>query len=100
MSREDLTQIANDTTPKEVQMPDSWQGLIVWAVAKFGTGILMAAVLGVATVRVYEDLTVLNNRVLIAFEQQTRAAEANNAALREMTTIIKAIEVDHRDYAK
>jgi hypothetical protein len=98
MSKTDLTAVANATSPPEVQIPESWQALIVWAVAKFGTGILLAVVLAVATVRVYEDLTILNNRVLHAFEQQTKTAEAHNAAIREMTNIIRNIEADHRKY--
>jgi hypothetical protein len=100
MSREELHSIANDASPQEVSIPNTWQGLIVWAVAKFGTGILLAAVLGVATVRVYEDLTILNTRVLTAFEQQTKAAESNNSAIREMINTIQRIEDDHKQYNK
>lgn len=98
MSKEDLAAVANATSPAEVEIPNTWQALIVWSVAKFGTGILMAAVLGVATVRVYEDLTILNNRVLSAFEAQTRATESTNSAIREITSTIRAIEIDHRSY--
>jgi hypothetical protein len=100
MSREDLHTIANDTSPKEVNIPNTWMGLIVWAVAKFGIGVIISAVFAFATVRVYEDLTLLNQRVLTAFEQQTRAAESNNAAIREMISQIKQIETDHRKYEK
>lgn len=96
MSKEDLAAIANSTSPPEVQIPSSWQALIVWAVARFGAGILMAVVLGIATVQVYGDLTRLNERVLSAFEAQTRTTEANQNAMREMTQIMRQIEIDHR----
>lgn len=97
MSQDEIHHIANATTPDEITVPNTWQALIVWAVAKFGTGIILAIVLGVATVRVYEDLTILNNRVLTAFEQQTRASETTNSAIREMLTAIRQIEITYRN---
>ena len=98
MSRQELHKVANQTSPPEVTIPDNWQGLIVWAVAKFGAGVIISGVFAFATVRVYEDMTALNVRVLIAFEQQTRAAESNNAAIREMIGTLQKIETEHRNH--
>jgi len=98
MSQDDLHTIANRTSPDEIQIPNSWQALIVWAVAKFGVGILATIVLGYAVSHVYSDLTALNNRVLTAFEQQTQAATANREAVLQMAETLKRIETEHRDY--
>jgi len=100
MSKDDLHHIANNTTPDEIQIPNSWQALIVWAVAKFGVGILATIVLGYAVTHVYADLTALNNRVLTAFELQTEAAVANREAVLQMAETLKRIEQEHRDYKR
>lgn len=71
---------------------------ILWILEKFGVGVLVSVVFAFATVRVYEDLTTLNVRVLTAFEQQTRAAESNNAAIREMIGTLQKIETEHRNH--
>lgn len=98
MSQDDLHNIANRTSPDEIYVPNTLQGLIVWAVAKFGVGILASIVLGYAVTHVYADLTALNNRVLTAFEQQTAAATANREAVLQMAETLRRIETDHRDY--
>jgi hypothetical protein len=98
MSRTELHKIANQTSPPEIDIPDTWMGIIVWAVAKFGIGVIISGVFAFATVRVYEDLTALNVRVLTAFEHQTRVAESNNAAIREMIGTLQKIETEHRKY--
>jgi len=97
MSQGELHNIANRTSPEEVQIPNSWQALIVWAVAKFGVGIIATIALGYAVTQVYGDLTALNNRVLTAFEMQTQAATANREAIQAMAETLRRIETDHRD---
>ena len=100
MSQDDLHTIANHTSPPEIEIPNTWQALIVWAVAKFGVGIIATLVLGYAVTQVYSDLTVLNNRVLTAFEQQTKAATANREAVLQMAETLRRIESEHRDYKR
>jgi len=100
MSQDELHTIANHTTPEEIHIPNSWQALIVWAVAKFGVGIIATVVLGYAVSHVYADLTSLNNRVLTAFELQTQAATANREAVLQMAETLRRIESEHRDYKR
>ena len=50
-----LTAIAQADTPASVEVPSSWAGLIVWASARFGVGIIFAVVFGYETREVYND---------------------------------------------
>lgn len=50
-----LREIAQRDTPQAVDVPSTWAGLIVWASARFGVGIIFAAVFGYATREVYRD---------------------------------------------
>ena len=100
MSQDDLHDIANHTSPREIEIPNSWQALIVWAIAKFGVGIIATIVLGYAVSHVYLDLTALNTRVLTAFELQTQAATANREAVLQMAETLRRIETEHRDYKR
>jgi len=59
MSRDELHQIAVETTPEHVQIPQSWGGLFVWAAGKWGVGIIFAAML----ISVYPYLKESNNQV-------------------------------------
>jgi hypothetical protein len=96
MSQNELHTIANSTSPDYVQVPNTIMGLIVWATAKFGIGVIGFMVLGYAITHVYSDLTVLNNRVLAAFERQTEAATANKEAIQRVADTLRRIEEDHR----
>ena len=87
MSRDELHARASDSTPTEVTIPNSWAGLIVWAVGKWGAGAIFACML----VWVYTDLQKANaswvgvvraNTEVI--QQLVRAVEANNDEIREL----------------
>jgi len=96
MSQTELHSIANSTTPDYIQVPNTFVGLLVWATAKFGLGIVGVGLLGFAVTEVYSDLTDLNNRVLLAFEKQTEAATANKEAVEQVAETLKRIEDDHK----
>lgn len=59
MSKEELHEIATQTTPEHVNIPETWGGLIVWAVGKWGVGVVFAAML----VPVYTDLKASNQQL-------------------------------------
>lgn len=89
--------MAQADTPSVVNVPNTWPGLVMWAVGRFGAGALMAAACAYALVRVYEDQSKMTEKVLSAFEAQattqakmqssldaiTRALEANTREIQE-----------------
>lgn len=59
MSKEELHEIAVASTPEHVNIPETWGGLLVWAIGKWGVGVVFAAML----VPVYADLKASNQQV-------------------------------------
>jgi hypothetical protein len=88
MSRNELHDLAQATTPPDVSVPNTIVGLIVWATGRFGVGIVLASAFGWAVVHVYLDLQKLNDRVLTAFEMSASAAAQTASAIRELTKAI------------
>lgn len=46
---------AEATTPDHVDVPETTRGLIIWAIGRFGTAIILAAAAGWAAVTIYHD---------------------------------------------
>lgn len=59
MTTDNLHQMAAATTPENVEIPNTYGGLIVWAIGKWGIGVIFAAFL----VPVYQDLKASNQRL-------------------------------------
>ena len=93
MSREEIHQMAAADTPAAVQVPNTWHGLLVWATARFGVGILVAAAFAYSTKVVYEDMRSDRERLLLAYEENTRVVETFASKLAELT---KSIDDAHR----
>ena len=60
MSRDELHKHASSTTPAVVNVPNTWAGLIVWAVGKWGVGTIFMIMLG----WVYLDLQEANRAMV------------------------------------
>jgi hypothetical protein len=73
-----LHTIATNSTPQSVEVPKTYAGLIVWAVGKWGIGIVFAAFL----VPVYQDLKASNQRV----------ADITQASVQAITALASKIE--------
>lgn len=73
MSAETLHQIAQNDTPSAVNVPKDMQGLVVWAVGRFGSGILLAAACAWALSKVYADHSKQTDRMLTLLEQRAKA---------------------------
>lgn len=78
MSKEELHAHAQDTTPAYVQVPQTWGGLIVWAVGKWGAGAIFCLML----IWVYQDLQTANRGMV-------RVVESNARAIYQMAEEIK-----------
>ena len=59
MSADDLHEVAQSSTPASVEVPNTYFGLVVWAIGKWGAGALFAAFL----IPVYQDLKASNQRL-------------------------------------
>jgi len=81
MSREELHNIASHDAPNSISVPNTLAGLVVWAAARWGVAIIFSCVLVIGIKRVYEDLILLNERVLSVIEAQTENSGRNAAAL-------------------
>jgi hypothetical protein len=73
-----LHTLATNSTPQSVEVPKTYAGLIVWAVGKWGIGIVFAAFL----VPVYQDLKASNQRV----------ADITQASVQAITALASKIE--------
>jgi hypothetical protein len=89
MSQEELHRIANETTPDSIQVPNTWQGFIVWAIAKFGTGIVVAGVFGWGIVHVYTDMRNDRQQLLDAYKDAIVVMESVATKLDAQTDAIE-----------
>jgi uncharacterized protein involved in exopolysaccharide biosynthesis len=93
MSKEEIHSIADADTPKEVNIPQTWQALVVWAIARFGVGLVVAAVFGYSTTIVYNDLKASRDQLLDAYKDNTRTMGAFQQQLQELE---RTIDEAHR----
>jgi hypothetical protein len=83
MSKDDLHTFASDSTPQSVEIPKTYAGLLVWAVGKWGIGILFAVFL----VPVYQDLKASNQRV----------ADVIQSTVQVLTSLSEKVEKGNQD---
>lgn len=70
MGTETLHSIAQNDTPAAVQVPPTLNGLIVWAVGRFGGGIIIAMACAMALSKVYEDHARQTDRLMTLLENR------------------------------
>jgi hypothetical protein len=95
MSKAEIHAIAESLTPPDVSVPQTWGGLIVWALGKWGIGVVFLALL----VPVYQDLKTSNSQLATISTNNVRVLEAlankieaNNSALQRMDDAIRRLE--------
>ena len=88
MSQDELHEMAIKDTPTPVDIPNTWQGLIVWAVARFGVGIIVAGVFAYATKEVYSDMRSDRVQLLDAYKENTNAIRDFSSEIEIMTNSI------------
>jgi hypothetical protein len=89
MSQEELHDIANRDTPDPIQVPNTWQGLIVWALARFGVGIAVAGVFGWGIVHVYSDMRADRLQLLDAYKDAISVMQNVAMKLESQTEAIE-----------
>jgi hypothetical protein len=88
MSQDELHAIATRDTPDAIQVPNTWQGLIVWAVARFGIGVLVSGVFGWGIVHVYQDMRSDREQLLDAYRDSIQVMQSVATKLEEQTKAI------------
>jgi hypothetical protein len=96
MTKDDLYEIAQADTPDQIHVPNTWHGIIVWAVARFGVGMIVAAAFAYSTKVVYDDMRSDREQLLAAYQDNTRVVESFAAKLSEL---VKSIDESRRDGA-
>ena len=100
MSIDPLHQIANDDTPSAVNVPRTISGLIIWAVGRFGSGIVMALACAWALSKVYEDHAKQTDRMMTILEMQgkrdSEIASAMNGVKNAVDEIAKEARMAHK----
>lgn len=91
MSQDELHRIANHDTPEPIQVPNTWQGLVVWALARFGVGIGVAAVFGWGIVHVYTDMRADRQELLAAYKDAIQVMQSVAIKIESQTEAIEAL---------
>jgi hypothetical protein len=89
MSQDELHSIATHDTPEPIHVPNTWQGLIVWALARFGVGIAVAGVFGWGIVHVYTDMRSDREQLLEAYRDAIHVMESVAQKLDAQTEAIE-----------
>jgi hypothetical protein len=79
MSKEEILAVAESHTPPDVTVPHTWGGLIVWALGKWGIGVVFLALL----VPVYQDLKTSNQQLAAISTSNVRVLEALAAKIEQ-----------------
>ena len=92
MSLDDLHEVAQKNTPADINVPQTWGGLFVWAIGKWGVGVVFLGLL----VPVYQDLKASNNQLV---EVSRANVEILTTLAREVAATgetVKRLEQEHR----
>lgn len=91
-----LHAIAQNDTPAVVDVPQGWNGLIMWMVGRFGSGILLALACGWALGRVYEDHAKLTDRLMIILERRAVVDSEMTSALIQLRSALDEVSRESR----
>lgn len=96
MSADTLHQIANADTPQAVNVPKDFNGLIVWAIGRFGGGILLAAACAWALSKVYEDHAKTTDRMMNLLEMRAKADSELATAILSLNRSVEDLSKEAR----
>lgn len=96
MSTTKLHNFAQNDTPTAVEVPKSWRGLLIWAVGRFGSGILMAAACAWALMRVYDDHSAQTRQLMTILEQRARVDAEMTIAVTQLRAAVEDVTREAR----
>lgn len=104
MSTDTFYSIAQADTPETVTVPKSWTALAVWAVGRFGVGVIVAAVFWHAWREERRETHVMNDRIIGILESRARLDSEMTTALTQLRSAIDEMRRDaglaHRQSSK
>lgn len=83
--KDDMADQANKDTPQIVNVPQTMSALIVWAVGRFGIGIIGLFACWIF----YSDMKLDRERTMAAFENQTKTTMEFRHALETNTKVLE-----------
>ncbi|MEN3940678.1 hypothetical protein WJU23_05235 [Prosthecobacter sp. SYSU 5D2] len=94
MSTTQIHNIAKQDTPASVEVPKEWRGLLIWAVGRFGSGILLAAACSWALMRVYDDHAMQTRQLMSILEARARVDAEMTLTLSRLGNSIDELRRD------
>lgn len=94
---EKIAKMANRDTPTNIIVDSNLYSLIIWAVGKFGAGIIIAVVAFYGLGVVYNDLkqsNIENNKTIM------KVVDAQAVQMTELTKTLSAIEISLKSLAE
>jgi len=98
MDLQDLHQVAENSTPQSVSIPQTWGGLIAFAIAKWGAGAIFLCLL----VPVYMDLKSSNQQFVeiskanvTALTALAKQVEENSDKTEQLARAVERLEVEN-----
>lgn len=96
-TKEMLHVVAEGDTPNSVTIPKDWNGLLLWAVGRFG-GIIIATIMcAYALQHVYADMQVTNQRILLLMEARAASDVKLAEALSQLSRMVDDIRREAAD---
>lgn len=86
MSRAEIHQAAEQSTPAGVTVPNTWWGLFIWAVGEWGTGAVFLCML----IPVYMDLRQSNERFASIAGHAATASQATAKAVDALAARVES----------
>jgi len=96
MSTKELHDFAQTDTPEAVDVPRNWGGLLVWAVGRFGSGIVLALACAWALMRVYDDHAAQTRQLMVILEQRARVDSEMTLAVNQLRGAIDDVAKEAR----
>lgn len=81
-----LTRMVNNDTPQGVYVPSQWTGIILWALGRFGIGIVFVY----AAWMIYQDNKILTERLMAMTEK-------NMELQTKHIQVVESLNVEIRD---
>lgn len=79
-----LTRMVNTDTPQGVYVPGQWTGIILWALGRFGIGIVFVY----AAWMIYQDNKALTERVIKSNERWSEVQSATVQTIQSLKTAV------------
>lgn len=89
-----LNEIARNDTPQVVQVPDTWSGLIVWAIGRFGGIVVATFIACYAAAVLYKDNTTRNEKFFEMFSKFHEERAKSDSKLAEALGIVNTTLIE------